>query len=89
MNKKSIEILESIIASKGNCDDRTPAECSLCPIGQLKRHPNGSPMGCIESLQIVDLKESDADDRYLQTALSLLADIRFDEILEDNGDADQ
>lgn len=86
MNIKSIKILEKIISAGGSCDDRTPSDCKICPLGKSKIHPNGSSMGCIEALGIEGLPLKDANQRYLEAAMSSLADLKLDEILgEDDG----
>lgn len=83
---KLIKILEKIISAQGNCDERTPDDCSICPLGKSKKHPNGSSVGCIESLGIENLSLEQADQKYLDAAMSALADLRVDEILgEEDG----
>lgn len=86
MNIKLINILEKIISASGSCDDRTPSDCRICTLGKTKMQANGSSMGCIESLQIEGLSVKEANQKYLDAAMSSLADIKLEEILgEDDG----
>lgn len=83
MNKKSIEILEKIIANKGSCDKATSEECKICPLGN-SNNLNGGTLGCIDNLKIRGLSLEEADKKYLDAAMSALADLKIEEILEEN-----
>ena len=81
---KSIEILQKIIDNEGKCDFSTPKICAQCPMSKLKNQDSGSFMGCIEAVGIVGLCEKDADEKYLLTAKKKMADIKIEEILEED-----
>ena len=81
MNIKIIEILEKIIADHGNCDGVSPADCGVCPIGKMKIHEDGSPVSCVESVDIKGLSLHEANQKYLKAATSILGDITMDNIL--------
>ena len=76
------KILERIVAEEGNCCWATPAICMDCPLGRLVRSDNGGYMSCVEALNIDGLSEQDADARYKEAAVSKLADIVLEQIIE-------
>jgi hypothetical protein len=84
MNIKIIELLEKIINSSGSCNDRTPQDCRACPIGNSKKRTDGSLIGCIESLGIEGLSEDEANKKYFEAAVTVLADIKLEQILGDD-----
>lgn len=88
MNIKSIEILEKIISANGSCDDRTPSDCFLCPIGIAGKKAGTYPLGCVEYLGVESLSESEANAKYMEAAARSLADLKMDEILEEDDGAE-
>ena len=78
----SIKILERIVAEEGSCTWATPSICMDCPLGRLTRSDNGGYMSCVEALNIDGLSEEEADARYKEAALSKIADLALDQVIE-------
>ena len=74
-------ILNRIIQEEGNCCWSKPSICALCPLGKLKRKPNGSWLSCIEAIGVENLTEEQADTKYKEIATRLLLDEVIDDIL--------
>jgi hypothetical protein len=77
-----INILERIVAEEGNCCWAKPNVCRSCPLGRLIRSDNGGYMSCVEALSIDGLSEEEADARYKEAALSKLADLSIDRMID-------
>jgi len=77
------KILERIVAEEGSCCWARPSICALCPLGQLIRSDDSKFMSCVEALNIDGLPEEEADAVYKDAALSKLADMAMDRMLED------
>lgn len=80
---KPIEILEKIIEQMGDCDDVLLFQCKNCPLSKLKTKSDGSPMSCIDATGTSNMKEIEANAVYLELAQRKLADIKMEEILEE------
>jgi len=78
----SIKILERIVAEEGNCCWATQSVCKQCPLGSLIRSDNGGLMSCVEALNIDGLSEEEADIKYKEAAISKLADMVLNKIIE-------
>lgn len=86
------EILQRIIDDKGDCEALVARSllhlCKTCPMSKLKTRPDGTYLGCWESLlgdleqDNFNLKEGIAHSVYLEKAIELLADIVMEDILE-------
>ena len=77
------DILRKIIEEEGSCDwaNKCPEVCDKCPLGELRRKPNGDFYSCIEALSIDGLNEREANKRYKHTAEEVLQDIEIEDIL--------
>ena len=77
-----LKILERIVAEEGSCTWATTATCRSCPLGSLIRSDNGEYMSCVEALNIDGLSEEEADIKYKEAAISKIADIALDQLIE-------
>ena len=75
-------ILERIIEEDGSCCWAKPSICAACPLGRLARNETGGFMSCVEALNIDGLSEEEADARYKQAALTKIADLALDQVIE-------
>jgi len=74
-------ILNRIVQEDGNCCWSKPSICHLCPMGKLKKKPDGTWLSCIEAIGIENLTEEQADAKYKEVASRLLLDEVIDDIL--------
>ena len=78
----SKEILERIIEEEGSCCWARPTICAKCPLSRLVRYSDGGFMSCVEALNIDGLSEEEADLKYKEAAISKLADISIENMIE-------
>jgi hypothetical protein len=77
-------ILTKIIQEGGNCCWSRPSICRDCPLGKLAKYDNGGYMSCIEALNIESLTEEEADKRYKEAALDILASMALEQAIMDS-----
>jgi hypothetical protein len=83
---KPIDILRKIIDNGGQCEFATPNICIACPLSKLKANDRGTYLGCIEAIGILDLKQEEADKKYLEVAQKRLIDLEIEDILGPTND---
>lgn len=75
-------ILQKIIDENGNCCWSNMSICLKCPLSRLERYDSGNYMSCVEALNIDGLSEEEADLRYKAAAISKLADLAINNMIE-------
>lgn len=81
MDADKKRILE-YIAKTGDCDELHATACDICPLGKLKRRPNGTGwLSCIEAVS--GTISIDINDKYKKIASEILADAAIQEEIVD------
>lgn len=76
-----IDILEKIVAEKGDCSWAKADTCEKCPMSKLKKRDNGNYYSCVEALGVLDLSEEEQNTKYEEVAKHLILDINIEEML--------
>jgi len=75
------DILEKIVAEKGDCSWAVANICNLCPMSKLKKRADGSHFSCLEATNAADLHEQEQNERYKEVAKRLLLDLNIEDML--------